>query len=443
MSKTLQFQDPGEGIHDGEVVEIHVSPGDSLRKGEVVLVVETDKANFEVESAYSGRVEKVLVEVGDTIEVGQRLVVLESDGEREQRSSRPAGSGEVAEAEAGAEARQEEAGDAEPRPAGEEPERREPAARPRTREVPVSASPATRRIARELGVDLHEIAGSGDDGRVLAADVRAHASGLSGRSPRETGVRDPVAALPDFSRFGPVDRAPLRSVRRTVARRMSEAWRSIPHVTHVDEADVTELEAFRRRQSEGLSDPREAPSLTVLVVKAVAAVLKEYPRFNASLDAAAEELVYKRYRHIGVAVDTDRGLLVPVVRDVDRKSLRELARHLDELTERARSAELGRDEMAGASFTVTNVGAIGGIHLSPLIDPPQVAILGLGRARLEPRIRDTQGSRLADRHDVRARLVLPLCLGFDHRVNDGADAARFSNRLVELLGDPERFAMSV
>jgi pyruvate dehydrogenase E2 component (dihydrolipoamide acetyltransferase) len=493
-TNAVRFQDPGEGIHEGEVVEVSVSAGDEVKEGQVVLVVETDKADFDVESSRSGIVDEVRVAVGDVVEVGDTLFTVRSENgaaaSEGDAEGRRAGRGEEApsrrgapeprraEAEEGAGAAGRSGASAEGSEESEEPEaagaagerdvgserggergaadeasleapraRRDesaeedrPAARPsRERDGPVPASPATRRLARDLGVDLSRVQPTGESGRVLAQDVRAHAARARQRSGASRRA-EPAVQLPDFTRWGEVDRAPLRSVRRTVARRMAQAWESIPHVTHQDVADVTELEAFRRRQAARFASDGgdEDLTLTVLVLKAVTAVLREFPRFNASLDTERGEIVYKRYFHVGVAMDTDRGLLVPAIRDVDRKSVLELAHELRELAERARAGALSRDEMMRGTFTITNVGAIGGRTFTPIINAPQVAILGLGRARREPVIREE-----GERFEVVPRLVLPLSLAFDHRVNDGADAARFTNRLIGILGDPEWFAVTV
>jgi pyruvate dehydrogenase E2 component (dihydrolipoamide acetyltransferase) len=300
-------------------------------------------------------------------------------------------------------------------------------------------------VARELGVDLAEVEGSGADGRVLLEDVRAAAErGREGAPPerakhREARREREAPALPDFSRWGEVERKPLRSVRRTTARRMARSWEQIPHVTHNDLADVTELEAFRRRHAEEIERRGGGKlTLTVLVMKAVVAALSDHPRFNASLDPEKEELIYKRYYHLGVALDSERGLLVPTIRDVDRKSLGELARELSELAERARAGKVSREDMAGSTFTISNVGPMGGTHFTPIINYPEVAILGLARARLQNVVRGT----LED-PEVVTRFLLPLSLGFDHRVNDGADAARFLNRVIEVLSDVESFALAV
>ena len=342
-------------------------------------------------------------------------------------------------------------------------------------------------MARELNVDLEEVQASGPEGRVTPEDVRRAAGGegaaedegpaedeqeeepaegggtaedeqaegaeaeAAGVETEEAGAQaergEPTeeesreAAPPGIRQateyeapetWGEVQREPLRSVRRTTARRMAEAWRRIPHVTHVDHADITELEAFRSEHDEALDDADL--TLTVFLVKALVAVLKEFPRFNARLDEESEEIAYLQYHHVGVAVDTDRGLLVPVLRDADAKSLKELAVELRDLTEAARERGITRDQMRGGTFTLTNPGPLGGDVVTPVINPPQVAILGVGRARKRPVVVEDGAE-----DGIEVRLVLPLCLSFDHRVNDGADAARFVTRLVEVLEDPGAF----
>jgi pyruvate dehydrogenase E2 component (dihydrolipoyllysine-residue acetyltransferase) len=244
--------------------------------------------------------------------------------------------------------------------------------------------------------------------------------------------------LPDFSRWGPVQQEPLQSVRRATARQMSLAWAQIPHVMHQDVADITALEMFRRRHAAEVEQHGGKLSLTVLLMRAVITALKQFPRFNASLDAEGGQLILKQYYHIGVAVDTERGLIVPVVRDVDRKSMTELAMELTRLVEQVRHGKVNRDDLQGGTFTITNPGAIGGTTFTPIINYPEVAILGLARTRLEPVI---QGD--IDNFTIVPRLCLPLHLAFDHRVNDGADAARFMRTLIDTLRDPETFLLRV
>jgi pyruvate dehydrogenase E2 component (dihydrolipoamide acetyltransferase) len=275
-----------------------------------------------------------------------------------------------------------------------------------------------------LGVDLDNVTGSGRSGRITPEDVKAFVRQLaSGPTPVAptvaAGATVTAPKLPDFTKFGPVEPQPLSRVRKLTAQQMSVAWNLVPHVTQHDLADVTDLEAFRKEQKSG-------PKLTVtaFALKASAIALKEFPNFNASLDVASGQLLLKRYYHVGVAVDTEGGLLVPVIRDVDKKSIAELAR---ELTDVAESARKGKADMQGGTFTITNLGGIGGTGFTPIVNWPEVAILGLSRARLEPAVRDGQ---------VVPRLMLPLSLSYDHRVIDGAAAARFTRRLAEMLEDP-------
>jgi pyruvate dehydrogenase E2 component (dihydrolipoamide acetyltransferase) len=286
----------------------------------------------------------------------------------------------------------------------------------------VAAGPATRRLARELGIDLHQVSGSGRGGRVVEDDVKAFVRRMAAGGPTIVAPSAGVAApaLPNFEAFGPVQRQELNRVRKLTARQMSLAWAQIPHVTQHDLADITDLEAFRKSQD------GKGPKLTVtaFALKACAAALKQFPNFNASLDLANNQLVLKRYYHLGVAVDTEGGLLVPVLRDVDKKSVNDLARELSETAEKARQ---GKADMSGGTFTITNLGGIGGTAFTPLINWPEVAILGLSRSRLEPVVRGGQ---------IVPRLVLPLSLSYDHRVIDGAAAARFTRRVAEMLENP-------
>ena len=317
------------------------------------------------------------------------------------------------------------------------------------------ASPSTRRLARELDVDLRQVAPTGPSGLVTAEDVRVFAgkakkAAVLEEIPAEVeeaeeapaGLLAPsilsagAPALPDFGQWGSVERVPLRSVRKATAKHMALSWSQIPHVTHADVADVTELDEFRRKHKADIEKQGGSLSLTVFALKAVVAALKAHPRFNASLDTGKSEIVLKHYHHIGVAVDTDRGLIVPVIRDVDRKSITELAMELDGLVRRAREGKTDREELTGGTFTITNIGPLGGTGFAPIINYPQVAILGMARARLQPVVRgDT------DQYEIVPRLMLPLILGFDHRVVDGADAARFMNVIIEVLERIENLLM--
>jgi pyruvate dehydrogenase E2 component (dihydrolipoamide acetyltransferase) len=293
-------------------------------------------------------------------------------------------------------------------------------------------------------VALDQVEPSGPGGRVTPEDVKAQAEGDQKKSQKEKETPAAVKPaetegpeLPDFSQWGEVERTPLRSIRRATAKRMALAWSEIPHVTHEDLADITELEKFRQDNKDDIDNQGGALTLTVFAIKAAVAALKAYPRFNASLDIEAGEIISKKYFHIGVAVDTDRGLLVPVVRDADCKSMVELAREVTELAERTRRGEVEPRDMSGGTFTITNVGPLGGTGFTPIINFPQVAILGLAKARLQPMIRGDIND-----FDVVPRLMLPLVLGFDHRIVDGADAARFLGEVIRLLESPENLMLS-
>jgi pyruvate dehydrogenase E2 component (dihydrolipoamide acetyltransferase) len=416
MASEIKLQALKENVDSVEVNAVKVRPGDVVARDQPLLEVQADKAALDVASPVAGRVARVLVKVGDEIKVGQPYVVIEeADGARpptvkeaepEKAAARPSEPVKepVAKKTAAVAVRETPTGNGQraPQPDGA---------------IPL-AGPATRHLARELGVDLHKVSGSGRNGRITPEDVKTFVRQLaSGTGP--TAATAVAPKLPDFAKFGPVEAQPLSRTRKLTAQQMSLAWSLIPHVTQHDLADITELEAFRKAQKSG-------PKLTVtaFALKASAIALKEFPTFNASLDLASGQLFVKRYYHLGVAVDTEGGLLVPVLRDVDKKSVAELAR---ELTDVADAARKGKADMQGGTFTITNLGGIGGTGFTPIINWPEVAILGLSRSRLEPVVRDGQ---------VVSRLLLPLSLSYDHRVIDGAAAARFTRRLAEMLENP-------
>ncbi|MDQ3931331.1 MAG: 2-oxo acid dehydrogenase subunit E2 [Actinomycetota bacterium] len=444
MPQEFKMGDPGEGISEAEIVEVHVSPGDEVEEGDLLVTIETDKATNELPSPYSGEVASVEVEAGQVVSVGSVLVTF-GDGEAEAEEEEAEAEEEEAEAEA--EAEEEEAAEAEEEEAEEEQEQ-EAARTERREDGPVPASPATRRLARELEVDIQTVEPSGPDGRVTAEDVRAAAeeAPAAEAEPAEEEAPEEEAAeaeplvteapeLPDFSRWGEVERVPLRGVRRATAEHMTRSWSQIPHVTHHDLADVTELEAFRREQSERTD---ANVTLMVLVMKAVVSALKEFPSFNATVDVGSGEIILKHYYNLGVATATEAGLIVPVVRDVDRLPVLELAQEVTRITEQARAREVGNEDLQGGTFTITNTGPIGGIFFTPIINFPEAAILGLGRTRLEVAVAGDLES-----HELRPRLLLPLSLSFDHRIIHGADAARFVSFLAEMLEEPEAFLLRV
>jgi pyruvate dehydrogenase E2 component (dihydrolipoamide acetyltransferase) len=441
MARLFKLPDLGEGIHEGEIIEILVSVGDEVEEGDDLLVVETDKASVEIPSPYTGEVTGIEVEPGDMVHVGDTIITFVGEDEEP----------EVEEAEEAPPETKEEG------PESTQPQEIEQEAPPE-REGPVPASPSTRRLARELEVDLHRVPPTGPAGRVTSEDVRAFAdkekeeeapapreeveprAEVPERLPAEVPEVIPsgrMPSLPDFTRWGQVERVPLRSVRRATAKQMALAWSQIPHVNHQDKADITELERFRQRNKERVEEKGGKLTPTVFAMKAVVAALKEYPRFNASLDPESEEIILKRYYHIGVAVDTDRGLLVPAIRDVDRKSITELSIELYEIAQRTRSGEASLDELQGGTFTMTNIGILGGTAFFPIINFPEVAILGMARARWEPVVRRSGEGEL----ETEPRYMLPLMLAFDHRVADGADAARFMGIVKDALEAPENLLL--
>ncbi|MBS3804520.1 MAG: 2-oxo acid dehydrogenase subunit E2 [Oleiphilaceae bacterium] len=448
MAKEYKLSDPGEGLTEAEIREIHVSEGDRVEDGDPLVSIETDKAVNDITAPFDGTIESVEVKKDDFIKVGDVLVTY-SDGEEQTESkaeqepqAKKAGSKERTEK--GATHEQEKA--ATERVDTEKPDKREKEKHEKEKEEsgdfgpagPVPAAPATRKLAREKGVDLHEVAPSGPGGRVTKEDVEALAEsgGKEEAEPsrRQAGVEKP---LPDFSRWGAIERESLSAMRRTIARRTSQSWSQIPHVMHEDVADVTELERFRRRHKKRVKKQGGKLTLTVLVLKAAAAALRQFPRFNASLDVANDEIIFKHYHHLGIAVATDQGLLVPVIQNVDHKSIEQLAIETVTMSDSAHQGRLKREDMEGASFSVTNPGTIGATSFTPIINYPEVAILGVCSTRLET---VTVGD--LDDHELQTRLRLPLCLVYDHRVNDGADAARFLRAVIRMLEDPEALLLS-
>ena len=408
-------------MEEGRLVKWLKNEGDQVAKGDVLAEVETDKAQVEIPSPLSGRVEKVHVQPGQSVKVGQTLVTF-ADG---PASSSAATATRPQAAPVTGVSRSE-----------------------RSASGSVAATPVTRRLARELGVNLREVHGTGPGGRVTDADVRGAASGAPravreapGPGPlAEPTVARPVASsvevppLPRFEQWGPVAREPLSHLRRTIAERMTLSATVIPHVAHLDRADISELDELIRRNLEAARARGVTLTLTSFLLKAAALTLREHPRFNASLDPTAGELILKRYCHLGVAVATDRGLIVPVIRDVDRKPVMELAGELAALAARVREGKATLDELRGGSFTITNIGALGGTGALPIINYPEVAILGVARATQEAVVREGR---------IVPRLMLPLTLMFDHRVADGADGARFAAGLVRRLEHPDQLLLDL
>ncbi|ROR35037.1 pyruvate dehydrogenase E2 component (dihydrolipoamide acetyltransferase) [Inmirania thermothiophila] len=449
MSRTVEVKVPDIGdFRDVEVIEVLVSPGDRVSPEDSLITLESDKATMEVPSPHAGVVRALRVRVGDRVSEGSPICVMEVE-EGEPAAAEPPGPAEApvqsgaAEAPAAAaQAAPGETGAAAPTAVAEAaPGAPGPFRPPPVEPVPVErpggkphASPAVRRFARELGVDLARVRGSGPKGRILKEDVQAYV--------KEQLTAPQVAphaafALPempqiDFAKFGQVERVERSRIRRLSAQNLHRAWLHVPHVTQHDEADITELEAFRR-SLRGEAEARGVRlTLLAFLMKAVAAALREHPHFNASLDPDGEHLILKRYYHIGVAVDTPEGLVVPVIRDVDAKGVWALAEELAEVSARARERRLRPEEMQGASFSISSLGGIGGTAFTPIVNAPEVAILGVSRAQMRP---VWNGSEFVP------RLMLPLSLSYDHRVIDGADAARFTTHLARTLGDVRRLLL--
>jgi len=410
----FKLPDLGEGVHEAEILKWYVAVGDTVDEDASLVDVETDKASVTIPSPRGGVVTSLTGKVGDTIHLGQVMVVIDDGG-----------------------------APATPAPAARDQLPAVPKAKGASRSTSrVAAAPATRRLARELDVEISTVLGTGPAGRITADDVRLAASGkptdleASPETPAVNLVTAPAAipflnspeALPDMSRYGEVERVPLRSIRRKIARKMVTSLVMVPHVVHMDEADVSALERLRRSRLD--KDP-SGPRLTLLafVVKAAVAALKSHRALNSSLDSVREEIVYKSFFNIGLAADTPKGLIVPVIHEADRQSIVQISKKIGDLAARARSGELEPAELQGGSFTITNIGLLGGVPLSPAINYPEVAILGMGKAIDKPVVREGQ---------IVIRKMMPLTLAFDHRVTDGADAARFVTRIVEMLGDPER-----
>jgi len=419
---TLQLPSLGEGVTKASIAGILVSVGDRVAAGQPLIEVETDKVSVEVPADAAGIVETVHIAVGDEIQAGDAFITLAVGSDSGSTSAMPAAP-KVAAGKAPATPAPEMPTPAPPAPAAEIP----PFARPQERIIP--ASPVSRRMARELGINIGDVQGSGYRGRISAADVQAHARRLLTDRPAPAPSHP---SLPDASVFGPIQRQPLSRIGQVTAANMQRSWSQIPHAWLQEEADISELEAARQRHKARVAKKGGALTLTAILVKALAGALAEFPLFNAVLDVEKNEVILREYIHIGVAMDTERGLLVPVLRDVAGKSLLQIAQALAELTGKARQNRLGMDELQGAGFTLSNLGGMGLTGITPIVNWPQVAILGVAGGRELPRYLNGE---------LRPRLILPLTLGFDHRLINGADGARFLAHLRETLADPFLLAL--
>lgn len=433
MSVDLRLPDLGEGIESADVLSVLVSVGQAVDAGDSVIEIESEKATLEVPTDAAGTVTGIHVKSGDTIEVGQPVLTLDPDGAAEPPA--PAASEPKVDEAPGPRADGAEAAARrariEPEPASAGPDVHVASAFADA-EVdvngrPVAAAPSVRTFAREIGVDVRQVEGSGPGGRISMDDVKAHA-----RRRPSAPAADAAPALPDFAKWGPIERVRLSRLRRTLADNLSRSWTTIPHVTLFQEADVTDVEALRAEYKKRAAAQGAKLTITAFILPVVAAALKAHPELNASLDLAAGEIVRKGFYHLGVAADTERGLIVPVVRDVDTKGVIEIAAELTDIAERARAGKLTPDEMQGATFTISNLGGLGTGFFTPILNPPEVGILGVGRAV----------PRATIHHDaMQTRLMLPLSLSFDHRALDGADGARFLSSIVDALQRPTMLAM--
>ncbi len=402
----------GESAEGGTVVSILVKEGDAIDKGQTILELENEKAVAPIPAPAAGVVGQIRVKEGERVAVGQTLLTLRVSGA--PAAPAPAAALSKAAAKPAAVA----AADPAPVPAEAAPEP--------TADGPIPpASPDIRRIARELGIDLRRVRGSESGGRVVMADLRGYIARLHALAAQPKvapgATARPAAEPVDFSKWGPVTRKSLSPLRNTIARRMVENWNSIPHVTQFDEADITALMELRKQFAADYEKRGARLTLTSFALKAAVAALKKHAIFNASLDEATGEVVFKDYFHIGLAVDTEQGLLVPVIRDVDKKSLFQLSKDVQELADKARDRKVTLDEMRGGTFTISNQGGIGGAHFTPIVNKPEVAILGLGRGALKAVVKDKQ---------LQQRLMMPVAISYDHRLIDGGTAARFTVDLV-------------
>jgi pyruvate dehydrogenase E2 component (dihydrolipoamide acetyltransferase) len=436
MLQDIVIPNIGEKVESGTVVAILVSIGDKVSLDDGIVEFETDKAVVEIPSPFDGKVVEILVQEGDELKIGAVVARLETDDAVEKVV--PGVHGEVEHALPTPEEKVlDEVASREPVPKPPMPSADsfsgdEEAADEQTLSTALSApaAPSVRRLARELGVDIRQVRGSGPGGRISDKDVKNHVKSKATASvldSKASSGQEPQMDLSDFTRWGPVETLELTTVRRITAERMSQSWRTIPHVTQFDRADVTHVQEWLQNVNKNVEKNTAKVTLTAVLLKVVAQGLIKFPSFNASLDMHHQQIYLKGYINLGLAVDTERGLLVPVLRDADKKSILDIAGEIRDLVERARTKRIKSDEMEGGTFTVSNQGSIGGVNFTPIVDWPQAAILGISRTAVEPRYIDGKWH---------PRTVLPLSLSYDHRLNDGADAARFLQWICHTLEYP-------
>ncbi len=460
MTIELKLPELGENITSGKVIAVLVNVGDTIAVDQSVIEVETDKALIEVPSSVGGKITEIHLKPGDDAEVGETILVIEeSDASMEptlDKKDFEEISSDTAES-MGPEKTQpmlidqpaqplETAGEdaaTEPAPArftlestdapseAPVPEAAETPV-PKSKKEPAPAAPSVRRIAREAGVDISDVPGSGIGGRISAQDVKEFVAAQGGTAVPDTpapALMNVPVQLPDLARWGGIERKPMSGIRRATSVNLSRAWTNIPHVTQCEKADISELDALRRKYSPKAEAAGGKLTVTAILIKVIASALKVFPQFNASVDTANDEIIYKNYVHVGVAVDTENGLLVPVIRNADKKNIVELSVELGAAAERARSRKLAPDDMQGGSITITNLGGFGGTYFTPIVNWPEVAILGVSRARMEPVWAKAEKK-------FEPRLMLPLMVSYDHRIIDGADGVKFLRWVADALEEP-------
>ncbi len=410
---------------DVPIIEVHVKPGDSVKRDDPLVTLESDKAAMEVPAPEAGKVAEILVKVGDKVSEGSAILKMSPASRATEAGPPPVSSDRKSEAKAP------------PPPASAPaPAAERPGPPPRIPLPPaldfggVHASPSVRRLARELDIDLPRIVGTGEKGRITKDDVKRALGG--GAAPAAAGAGIPPIPAQDFSKFGPVEMKPLSRLRKLSGPHLHRAWLNIPHVTHTDEADITELEGYRKTLDSAAKEKGYRVTMLAFLMKASVVALKEFPEFNASLSPEKDALILKRYYHLGVAVDTPDGLVVPVIRDVDRKGILELSQELGAISKRMREGQIAPADIQGATFSISSLGGIGGTSFTPIVNAPEVAILGVVRAAMRP---------IWDGKEFQPRLMLPLSVSYDHRVIDGATAARFTRRLADILADVRQLVL--
>ena len=414
MSKTLKdiiLPDLGEGIDGAEVSEISISIGDTVKEGDTIVVLESDKASMEIPSDYDGQIKEVLIASGDEVHIGQVLFKIESEDSLKKESKTDIVSKETV------------GGEVEKPPQLTKKMATPPTLSPQISNDKIFASPGVRRLARELEINLLHISGTGDKGRITKDDLNNH---IKSRIANQRGTAISINKETDFSKWGEVEEIKLSKIKKITGQRLQQAWQSIPHVTQFDRADITKLDQTRKVMNKDLSGNKTKVTFLPFLMKAAVQILKTMPDFNSSLNHSAETLIVKKYFNIGIAVDTPTGLLVPVIRNVDKKSIDDLSLELAELSKKARSKKLKPEDMTGGTFTISSLGGIGGTYFTPIINPPEVAILGISKSRWEKIYNHKK-------QVSSAKYLMPFSLSYDHRIIDGAEAAKFTGSFANAI----------